>query len=431
MKRRHFLMASTSLLGTLPIVRCVAAAPCPPEIFGATSGSSRYTACGPQTAEPAWIASAIASGWAVNTWAAISGASPSHGLSATNTASSVAPADAASRGSPASVMDAWNGGAFAARAGVYGKFIVWGGGHTDYQGTEVYGFDVGTRTWSRLSEPYTSIAWPLPGGWWPAHGAQVNGAPAPMHTYDLAEYHPGRNSFYTFIAQTSNIPAMLAKVGEFDLDTNVWTPRATAAFGIGGAGWSTYDSTRDRFVYHGDGGGSSKTVSYDPSTDTFQYYDQANGAGLGVTDSVGAYDPVNDIVVVIRRDTGAMLALNAANLGGDVISLTVSGKPSTGGGAGFEYCAELGGFLWYQSGTAVYLITKGSGTWSSATWNWALLTSGLNTITPENTTTNPIYGRFRLARHGKYVVAYTVKRTGHSGSGAMYAFLLSTTASDA
>lgn len=426
MKRRDFLIGSTSLLG---VARAGAASlPCAPLVFGVQGplGSSTSTSCS-TSLYPAWIDVALSNGWTVNTWASISGSSPTHGLSATNVANDVVPSGATALNDPASVMNAWCGGALATHVGTYGKFLCWGGGHDDYFGNEIYGFDLASRSWSLLSQPYTGVSWPNSSGWWPASGAQINGSPGVPHTYDGVEYSPTRNSFYTFKCQTNNSPSTsIPKVGEFNLTTGIWTPRATCSQGIGGTYWSAYDSRRDLFLFHGDGGGSAATAVYNPSADTFSYYTPSGSAGLGVTDCSAAYDPVNDIVVVMRPDTGVMLALNAANLSQDIVTLTTSGKPSIVGGAGFEYCAELGGFVWYHDGAGVYLVTKGSGTWNTATWTWTLLTSGSNTITPENTDINSIYSRFRIARHGAYVVAYTVKRTGRAGGGAMYAFLLST-----
>jgi hypothetical protein len=429
MKRRDFLVSSA---GVLVAMRAGAQAkqPCTVPLVTPTGGTAASTSCAAApTQVPAWINTAVANGWAPNTWATIGGGGPSHGLSATNTVANVAPSNAQSLGSPAAVMDAWNGGAFASQAGTYGKFIVHGGGHADYQGNEVYGFDVGTRMWSRLSDPYPNPVWPNASAWWPAHGAQVNGSPGVRHTYDLVEYHPQRNSFWSFGAQTSDNANGIPLFCEFSLNTNTWTRRGLSAAGFGGAGWSCYDSRRDRFICHGDGGGSSSTIIYSPSTDTFAYTDQSNSAGLGVTDNTAAYDPVNDFIFVLRRDSGSMYGLNAASLSQDVVTLNAVNKPSTGGGAGLEYCPELNGFIYYRSGTSVYLITKGAGTWNTASWTWRDLTSGGNSITPENPNINNIYSRFRVARHGNYVVAYTVKRTGHTGSGAMYAFMLSNAAS--
>jgi len=402
--------------------------PCPPSISVA-GGQTATTDCAAATLKPAWIDAAVANGWRPNTWTAISGAAPSHALSATNTVASVAPPNAASLGYPAAVMDSWCGGAFASRAGAFGKFIAWGGGHADYQGNEVYGFDVGTRMWARLSDPYPSPTWPNASGWWPAHGAQVNGSPGVRHTYDLVEYHAERNSFWSFGAQTNIDGTTTPLFCEFDLTTNQWSQRALSPVAFGGAGWSCYDGRRKVFICHGAGGGSSPTVVYNPATNAFTVSDQSNSDAVSVANCAAAYDAANDIVVVMRPDTGAVCALNAAALSQSVVTLTTADKPSIGVGAGFEYCRELDGFLWYSSGAEVYLVKKDVGAWNTATWTWRQLTAAANAIIPEGTNVNGIYSRFRIARHANYVLAYTVKRTGHSGAGAMYAFMLSNTAS--
>src|SRR5687768_14643640 len=60
----------------------------------------------------------------------------------------VAPSDSPG-GTPLKVV-AWSGGALDTRRA---QVLVWGGGHSDYAGNEVYAFDLGSRQWRRLTEP--------------------------------------------------------------------------------------------------------------------------------------------------------------------------------------------------------------------------------------------------------------------------------------
>ena len=48
------------------------------------------------------------------------------------------------------VVAAWSGGAFDTRRN---RLVLWGGGHTDYHGNEVYAFSVESMSWERVTEP--------------------------------------------------------------------------------------------------------------------------------------------------------------------------------------------------------------------------------------------------------------------------------------
>ena len=52
----------------------------------------------------------------------------------------------------AAAISAWSGGAYDSGRR---RMLVWGGGHDDYWGNELYAFDLGTGTWQRITEPST------------------------------------------------------------------------------------------------------------------------------------------------------------------------------------------------------------------------------------------------------------------------------------
>jgi len=89
------------------------------------------------------------------------------------------------------IINAWSSGAFDTKRE---RLLVWGGGHCDYAGNEIYAFDMHTLTWSRIWGPTPNELIPscqeavqLPGG-----GAHTysDGNPSPRHTYDSLEYIP-------------------------------------------------------------------------------------------------------------------------------------------------------------------------------------------------------------------------------------------------
>jgi hypothetical protein len=80
-------------------------------------------------------------------------------------------------GACGNVIEAWSGGTFDP---VHRQMLIFGGGHGDYFGNEVYAFRLANLSWQRLTEPSPEAlknADPLP-----------DGKPASRHTYDGISY---------------------------------------------------------------------------------------------------------------------------------------------------------------------------------------------------------------------------------------------------
>src|SRR3954471_13419609 len=77
---------------------------------------------------------------------------------------------------PAAVIDAWGGGAFDSLRGL---LLLWGGGHGDYGGNEIYAFDVATLKWSRPWGPEPVVT-TIPGN---CGSTYAGGPPSARHTY--------------------------------------------------------------------------------------------------------------------------------------------------------------------------------------------------------------------------------------------------------
>ncbi len=73
-------------------------------------------------------------------------------------------------------ITAWSGAALDTNAD---RLLVWGGGHADYSGNEVYAFDLRTLRWTRLTEPSAVDR---------SRGHYADGNPRSRHTYDYIEF---------------------------------------------------------------------------------------------------------------------------------------------------------------------------------------------------------------------------------------------------
>jgi hypothetical protein len=92
---------------------------------------------------------------------------------------------------PSAIMSAWSGGTYDTKRD---RLIVWGGGHADYGGNEIYTFDITTLTWSRVWGPSPNIPQP------PATCAETysDGNPVSRHTYGGLQYLPVQDKFWIY-----------------------------------------------------------------------------------------------------------------------------------------------------------------------------------------------------------------------------------------
>ncbi len=81
------------------------------------------------------------------------------------------------------VVNAWNGGVFDTKRN---RLIIWGGGHGDYSGNEIYSLDLNAnpKRFQRLTSP--SI--PVPSMTAPCSDAMPDGDPTSRHTYGMLAY---------------------------------------------------------------------------------------------------------------------------------------------------------------------------------------------------------------------------------------------------
>jgi hypothetical protein len=162
MKRREFIVSTTSAFAALGAARARAAVPCPLPSIGVDQQSPVSTACLPL---PSWVP-------APGQWAAVGlnrlidvkGPEPVTGQSFAN-----------------GFLKIWAGGCYA--PGYGGRFgsIIYGpnGGHASYDGSDVYAYDVETRLCSLVRATYNPTSAGVN-----SFGEYPDGSPCPPHGYD-------------------------------------------------------------------------------------------------------------------------------------------------------------------------------------------------------------------------------------------------------
>jgi hypothetical protein len=96
--------------------------------------------------------------------------------------------DPPQRGSPRAIVTAWNGGTVDTRRG---RLLVWGGGHADYWGNEMYALDLASLAVKRIVEPSPDTAKA------DCKSALPDGEPVSRHTYDGLAYIAHADSLFS------------------------------------------------------------------------------------------------------------------------------------------------------------------------------------------------------------------------------------------
>lgn len=410
---------------------------------------------------PTWIDTAIAGGWTVGTWARISGPSPTHGLSVTNTIRSVKtvdPSDSRFQG----IIKNWSGGWLAPNYGTYGSFGVGvGGGHGDnsgYTGNDVFRFDLGTRLWSEIHARQS-------GAVDQTFGDFANGSTQAMHTYftwAATPALPGHPSGMLVIGRSSAdsglaTPQAARPYGRsFDLATKVWTRLDQIPGSATRNCWTQacsgiWDTTRSRYwlwAIANNGQTNTTFAALNPLAAAGSQWAETrpanSGGGHGWSsqgiEQVLVHDTVRDVIITLDYRTvdgakylfpgspGTFFANNPTGF-----PITETGTPpvkSEGGGIDWstkDNCA----YYWTGATTStVYKFAYASGSVGSQgvsgnlAYNWSMITNtGANTVTPVTQVDNDgkTYNRFRVARYGNTQIAVTVTDV----DGAVYAFRIS------
>jgi hypothetical protein len=345
------------------------------------------------------------------------------------------------------VLNVWNGGVFATSFGASGALLVIGGGHAAYYGNEIYAFDLATRRWQRLTNPYPSPYFPVTDGIWP------DGTPSVPHTYDQVDYHPGTNSFVMMRTQHHNLGGYNTPIvfmfsldgllppgtnANRDLNKKNWryssvNPLDHARSG----GWSAYDSKRDLLWAHGGDGPRNAFASYDPEPvdkngrhGVFQNYPIRSN----IINGGAAYDPENDLILFTEfRAAPDIWAIDLSKPGagrdGNVRILQSGTPPLLEESHGWEWSPTRKAFVYYRRGSGVYELKQQQQDWRTSPWHWTDLTSARNTVVPEgerSNGTNGVHSKFRLATYSDAEIALVVSEIDQ----AVYAFRIPSPGTD-
>jgi len=299
-----------------------------------------------------------------------------------------------SDGGPDALISSWNSGAYDT---LRARLIVWGGGHRDYGGNEIYGFDIASLTWQRIWGPSPNIPDTSSA---PCVDTYDDGNPASRHTYDGIEFIPTVNRFFTAAGSVyCSAGGGTNTTWMFDFTALAWEPKTDVPDGGYYVTAHDYSSAFDpvtgmMFVQT-----TRPFLEYDPTNDLWTQRGVEDGGVWG--DTTAAVDPIRRLYVAVG--SGMVMVW-------DLTTWTLTYATTTNGTAvidepapGFSYDPVLETFVAWAGGADIYTLNMDTLAWS------ARPPAATNTVTPGGPADTGSFGRFRyMPSVNAYIVVSSV-----------------------
>lgn len=232
----------------------------------------------------------------------------------------------------------WSGGAFDNNRE---RFVLWGGGHTDYAGNEIYVFDLDSLKWQRLTDPSTPPPAPQ------TLDILGDSTPGSRHTYDGLAYISHADRLFSMGGSLWNQGGGSHLTWTFDFQTEKWQVMNPVQTNFTGSaeGYFAYCNAADydsvtRNVY-------LETVfgffAYNYDANTLTKVHEVNG-GDWTGDKIGVVDPVRRLFVsVTRSGLTRIYHLDASPVTMELdTAIAYPGGLFSGGGPGAAYDPTTG-----------------------------------------------------------------------------------------
>ncbi len=294
-----------------------------------------------------------------------------------------------------------------------GQILLFGGGHSDYWGNEVWAWTMSARTWRKMYEPDALHNVSLsacqasvdntnrPGMWTPS------GRPISRHTYDSVEYishlglmmaggsstYSGANEYLWSDTRPSGSGCYFNSPGDvwfYNPNTNAWSYKGSSQVDKTrvGIGVSAYDSTTRQVIVLGRTANYELTTHiYDPTANTFQQkFPASNPPWHG--EIAATYDSKRHYVLFFGGEYSNSDKLWAYSVDQNTwidLSPATGMRPTAGGGYGIAYDSAADVIVVYgRSGLWVY--DYGTKAWSQPK----------TVISPQMT--SQVHGKFKYDR---------------------------------
>jgi len=279
-------------------------------------------------------------------------------------------------GYPAYLVQAWNGGTVDTARN---RLLIWGGGHSDYWGNEMYALDLASLSIKRIVEPSPQTAQAT------CTPALPDGTPTSRHTYDALTYIAHADRFFASNGSLSPCGYGKSDTWTYDFIAGKWqlmtTSNPTQQYGT----MTVYDPLT-KLVYVKDMSGffsySLETNKYTKLNATDQFVDYHLSATID--SKRRKFVMIGDGVQVVDLTTNTMTTMPTTNA-----PAFVTGRQSPG----ISYDPIADRIVAWHGGSDVYALNMDTGVWTQVATN------------PGPTANAPVQGTF--GRWG-YVPQYRV-----------------------
>ena len=248
------------------------------------------------------------------------------------------------------MIKAWSGGTVDANRS---RLLVWGGGHADYWGNEIYALDLPTMSIKRIVEPSPKTAEAN------CTSALPDGTPASRHTYDGLTYIAHADRFFSIQGSLSPCGGGDAATWTFNFSTNQWQMMLPNGGPHSYGSMAAYDPV-SKFVYGRD---QDSFYAYSLESNTYTtlgsgYVDYHLSAAIDTKRR--KFVMLGDGVQVMDLATGRMSTMPTTNAPAFVTS-----KQSPG----IAYDPVADRIVAWHGGGNVYALDMDSGAWAQVATN--------------------------------------------------------------
>lgn len=289
------------------------------------------------------------------------------------------------------VTAAWNGGAFDSKRN---RLYIWGGGHTDYMGNEIYALDLNTNTMLRLTSPASPLANTTsdlnPSELMPYDGTQPNS----RHTYDAMVYLPNEDRLWVFSGSLATAGGTDSVTWIFNPNTNQWkrvSPKGTLPNGNYGI-VSAYNQNMGSVILHDQH--ALYSYRYTPEGGVYSRLVEDRDYGIHLS---AEFDPVRNIFVMIGGEKAFLYDLTPGKPPVRSKLITTGDREIINSqGPGLAYHPQLKQMIAWAGGNKVYALDLDKKTWTAIP----------STGDPGPAICNGTYGRWAYSPKSQAFVAY-------------------------
>lgn len=254
------------------------------------------------------------------------------------------------------VTVAWNGAIFDT---LRNRLVVFGGGHGDYYGNELYTVSLETLSVARLTDPAIPVA-----GVGECPQALAGGTqPNSVHTYDGIEYIESLDKMYLIGGAKARCGNFTNNTWHFDFATNLWeVVVATGTIPASTTFATAYDPNTERVIVYD----RTHVFTYSPTTSTYVRRSPYNFRNIYQN---AVIDPVHQKFVSIGRNEAWIVDISSTT------NWAISALVTTGGDSiisadypGLDFDPVTETIVGWAGGDTVYSLDLDTNEWTSHTY---------------------------------------------------------------